>query len=159
MRKTFLRRVWKDTPCSLKVLFLGAILVNSPHWASSCIRSYAKSNSQEIASQSQLEELAKTEIKKLGLETKQIRVVLSDKERNLAFGTILGLTERKHNERNYKITLYKNGHNTATLKHELYHIYKGHLNEECSKVNLFLNCFFNHKEFPCDIYAATGLKF
>ena len=106
----------------------------------------------------QLEIILNKEKKKLDLNNKNIEIIFNDKIRN-------STAETKENG-SYLISLSKNQRNNSVLRHEMYHIAKGHCDRYYNTRGIrgFLDIgkrFFDYNfimEPTAAIYSLTGIK-
>ncbi len=101
--------------------------------------------SQGIESQSQLEELLAKEKKKLNCD-KNIKAKLT-----FDYNNPISI---KNEDGSYEIFLSEFGHNVSTLRHELYHIADGHLDNPNRN---WISYFFWY-EPQAALYESFGLK-
>jgi hypothetical protein len=108
--------------------------------------------------QEQLELVLGREKEKLDLNNKNIEIIFNDKIRNS--------NSKRLENGDYLINLSKNQRKTGVLRHEIYHIAKGHCDRryKTQNINGFFDIgkrFFDYTfimEPTATIYSLTGLK-
>ena len=80
--------------------------------------------SKKIGNQEDLEQIVKDEKEKLGIEG-NIKTTFTNEYNPLNSGEV-----HKLGENDYELILPKGANSRTAIRHELYHIYKSHLNEE-----------------------------
>jgi hypothetical protein len=105
-------------------------------------------SSPKITSQSHLEEILDDEMKKAGIDSDiDLKIKLSDDEDEVSH-------LKRFMDGSYEIILSPYGSNVSTLRHELYHLADGHLDNG----HFSLTKYFFWYEPQATIYQLTGLK-
>ena len=116
---------------------------------------------EKINSQEDLDRIVKEEARKLGIK-KQFKAIYENDAITTSdiFGVYGGVAQRI-SDGTYEIRIGGYGRNRATVRHELYHIYRGHC-DDCIKKSK--NPLLNHidrnfrREIQACVYQAFGLK-
>ena len=111
------------------------------------VNAYSSSTAPGFRDRKQLNQLFEQECKKLKIEDKNIKISLTDKE-------LRAYTRRVGNE--YTIVMHPQISSEVVLKHELYHIADGHLEENYGFFEPLVYWFY--KEPQATIYSITGLE-
>jgi len=154
-----IKRNLKEKSTLGKIVFRTAIGLSAYTLALIGLEYYSDSKSEPIRSQEHLEQIMEEEIKKLGIENKNILLILDDNEKwNYPYAVKIG-------EESYEININPSKHKVVSVKHELYHIADGHCDfgakfSSDSNIDhlIFYTCYFFYYEPQAAIYAATGLK-
>jgi hypothetical protein len=100
----------------------------------------------EIKTKKELEKVLEEERKKLGLTTQEISIKFGE--------SFYDAQVQRIGDNRYEITLDEL-RDRQTVRHELYHIYKGHADADIKGISTWENLT---KEIKCDFYGFFGVK-
>ncbi len=141
-----------ETTFASSLLYFGSMVVLS---------GIAEMRAEPFHNRKQLEEMLEVEKKKLGIENKDIDVVVCyTNEDYKQFGRPSGSLafSGKKTDNTYLVVLGPQANNTYGLKHELYHIADGHCDAEQKPFPLDELCYFFYYEPQAVVYSATDWK-